>query len=299
MKRHFLSINAACLLLAMLATAPVFAQSNIPQMINYQGYLTDAEGNPEDTGEYTLTFAIYDAASGGTMTWGPKEMGKVPVVRGHFNVILGPTDGATDTTGKSIALAFTGPEAYLAVKVTKTSAEGKSGGEGEVNAEGESTEGWISPRQRILSTPYAIQAEHSAFDVPIGAIIPWIPPSKTTPAKDQVPRGFKICSGAQTEDSSTPFNEALIPDLTGRFLRGSAEKDVGATGGRTDIPSDGAHRHTGWTAYAEESGSRKENGNDGMHTHRHRHEISSDGAHSHGGDNLPPYYGIIMIIRVF
>jgi len=289
MKRHFLSINAACLLLALLAAAAVFAQSNIPQMINYQGYLTDAEGKAVATDTYTLSFSIYATADGTTPVWGPKVMPEVPVVDGNFNVILGPTDGASDTEGKSIALAFTGAEAYLGIKVEKTSDEG----------EGTVVGGDIMPRQQILSTPYAMRSEHSAFEVPIGAIIPWIPPDAIKPAQDQVPRGFKICLGAQTNDISTPFDEASIPDLTDRFLKGVKEADLRKTGGRTDIPSDGAHRHTGWTAYAEESGSRKENGNDGMHTHHHRHEISSDGAHSHGGDNLPPYYGIIMIIRVF
>ncbi len=285
MNRHFLSITAAGLLLAILAAASVSAQSNIPQMINYQGYLTDAQGKPVATDTYTLSFSIYATADGTTPVWGPKVMEDVPVVDGNFNVILGPTD----KDGKSIVLAFTGPEAYLGIKVEKQSDEG----------EGTVVGGDIMPRQRILSTPYAMQAEHSAFDVPIGAIIPWIPPSKTIAAEKQLPRGFKICLGAQTDDTSTPFDEARIPDLTTRFLVGVVDGEIGKVGGRKDIPSDGSHNHTGYTSYVDDSGVPKENGNDGRHVHRHRHEISADGSHNHGGDNLPPYYGVIMIIRVF
>ena len=39
-----------------------------PTLMHYQGRLTDAGGNPLNA-TYDMVFSIYDAASGGTLTW--------------------------------------------------------------------------------------------------------------------------------------------------------------------------------------------------------------------------------------
>lgn len=57
-------------------------------VINYQGYLTNGSGIPED-GVVDLTFSIWDAAVGGTQRWGIESHIDVPVSRGVFNVGLG------------------------------------------------------------------------------------------------------------------------------------------------------------------------------------------------------------------
>ncbi len=44
----------------------------VPHLINYQGRLTGADGNPLATGDYTLSFKIYNQASGGMAVWGPQ-----------------------------------------------------------------------------------------------------------------------------------------------------------------------------------------------------------------------------------
>ncbi len=59
-----------------------------PYTMNYQGYLTDASGNSLN-GTYTLTFSLYDAASGGYRVWGPEAHNNVPVSKGLFHVVLG------------------------------------------------------------------------------------------------------------------------------------------------------------------------------------------------------------------
>ena len=59
--------------------------------VNYQGRLADAGGNPL-TGIYAMSFALYDAASGGMMVWpgdGPEEHPTVQVNAGLFSVGLG------------------------------------------------------------------------------------------------------------------------------------------------------------------------------------------------------------------
>ncbi len=58
----------------------------IPQRINYQGYLTDNAGNPINQ-SLSMTFRIFDAASGGNQLW--SETQTVSVENGLFNVILG------------------------------------------------------------------------------------------------------------------------------------------------------------------------------------------------------------------
>jgi len=131
----------------ILAAAVAQSQTfTVPQLINYQGKLTDIDGNPLETGNYVLEFNIYAVKSGGTPVWGPLIFdggtstghgAKVPVVNGFFNVFLGPED----TSGRPIAQAFTEPTRYLGIKVN-------GGNE-------------LSPRQQILSSPYALQAQNA------------------------------------------------------------------------------------------------------------------------------------------
>lgn len=134
MKRRLLYVAIVCMMGLLLASAGSFAQSNIPQMINYQGMLTDAQGEPLATAEYSISFSIFPVAEGGNSLWGPQTFENVPVVRGHFNVILGPKD----ESDSEIKDAFSTSETYLEIKVGTTDA--------------------IAPRQRILSTPYAIRS---------------------------------------------------------------------------------------------------------------------------------------------
>ena len=132
---------AACLSLASVLAA---AAQTVPALINYQGQLTDANGTNLPTADYKLTFRIYNAETGGTLVWGPQvfdgntsltgHKGKVPVVQGYFNLMLGPVD----TNGLSIMDAFTAPDRYVEVQVEANSP--------------------ITPRQRILAAPFAFKA---------------------------------------------------------------------------------------------------------------------------------------------
>jgi len=111
-------------------------ETSVPPLVNYQGMLADADGKPL-TGTKKIEFNLYDAATGGNKVWGAQVFGSVPLVNGMFNVIL----GTTDTEGRSIAEAFGGKDRYLGIKVDDGSE--------------------LAPRQQILSTPFAIQAEHA------------------------------------------------------------------------------------------------------------------------------------------
>ncbi|MCP4110438.1 MAG: hypothetical protein GY749_33780 [Desulfobacteraceae bacterium] len=111
--------------------------ASVPQLINYQGMLTDASGQPMETKEYKLSFSIFTQATGGTAVWGPQVFAKAPVVRGHFNVILGPKD----TTGRNITDAFASDNTYLEITIDNGNP--------------------VEPRQQILSAPYAMHAQQA------------------------------------------------------------------------------------------------------------------------------------------
>lgn len=138
----------ALLLLTQLFTwVPRIAAQTVPPLINYQGRLSNPDGSPLPTADYTLTFNIYDAPTNGTLVWGPQVFdgavaaghgARTPVVQGYFNVMLGPGDTVT----RSLSEAFNGTARYVEVTVSNRPP--------------------ILPRQQILTTPFAFQAANSA-----------------------------------------------------------------------------------------------------------------------------------------
>jgi hypothetical protein len=106
--------------------------------VNYQGRLSDSDGAPLD-GTYGMSFALYDAATDGSLVWGPEEHTAVEVSDGLFSVGLGSkTSGGIPTT------TWDG-DRYLEITV---------GGE------------TLEPRELIRSVPIA----GMALTVPDGAI---------------------------------------------------------------------------------------------------------------------------------
>ncbi|MBN2187560.1 MAG: hypothetical protein JW732_08985 [Dehalococcoidia bacterium] len=119
---------AALLTSGVIATPPAAAGDPVIARINYQGQLTDGQGNPLD-GTYNMEFRVYDVELGGAALW--SEPQAVAVVNSLFSVQLGqyvsfPAD------------LFDGSDRYLEIVVN-----------GEV----------LQPRQRLISIPYAIKAE--------------------------------------------------------------------------------------------------------------------------------------------
>ena len=107
-------------------------QGGAPLLLNYQGRLADpTTGLPKSDGAYNVTFKIYDADTDGPLIW--SETQQVEVDRGLFNVLLGSSTALS-------ASDFDGTSRWL-----------------ELEIEGET----LSPRVRIVSVPYAIQAEEA------------------------------------------------------------------------------------------------------------------------------------------
>jgi Chaperone of endosialidase len=127
MNRQFKGINAlvhVCLVL-LVATWCGLTQAQVPDKLNYQGYLTDNVGAPI-TGSRSMIFTLYDA--GGAVKYA--ETQTVNVASGVFNVAIGSVT--------AMNLPFDIPY-FLGVKV---------------GADPEMT-----PRQAVLSSPYAQRAD--------------------------------------------------------------------------------------------------------------------------------------------
>ncbi len=110
-----------------IATSP--SEAAVPNTINYQGYLTDSDGEPVNSGQF-ITFRIYSQAIGGVELW--SETLPVTIIDGAFTVVLG--DGLTPFPNS----LFDGP-LYLGIAV---------------GADSEMT-----PRKPITSAPFALNAE--------------------------------------------------------------------------------------------------------------------------------------------
>ncbi|HUT54848.1 MAG TPA: hypothetical protein VM658_15760 [bacterium] len=105
----------------------------VPQLISYQGRLTDAAG-AAITGSRQMRFEILDGDTpGSAVLWGETQ-DAVPIVQGLYNVMLG--------SERPVPLsALSGASVYLQVKV-----------------DGET----LVPRRRIASVAYALRTESSA-----------------------------------------------------------------------------------------------------------------------------------------
>ncbi len=64
------------------------AHAQLPQTISYQGYLSTVGGLPVHDSSYTITFKLYNVASGGSALW-TEAHSNVSTAKGTFSVILG------------------------------------------------------------------------------------------------------------------------------------------------------------------------------------------------------------------
>ena len=208
----------------------VARDSVAPQLISYQGFL-EVDGEPAPTGEYELSFRIYDdptlpeCSQTGQQTqtrqqncarlvWGPQVFDAVPVVRGYFNVLLGPKD----VYNAPISAAFKSSERFLDVESEGTPSTRPTP--------------LTRPRQQIYSTPFALFALASLGEVPIGGIIPYAGLS------EDLPDNWRICDGGLVDDPSSPYHDKEVPNLVGRFVRGTADPEQVRVSGGSD-----SHNH--------------------------------------------------------
>jgi hypothetical protein len=142
-----------CIALALIGCLAAAAAAEIPQLLNYQGVLTDAGGMAVPDNTYSITFSIYDVSVGGSALW--TETDDVVVSKGVFNATLGTKTGLA-------SLSFD-ETYYLGMSV-----------EGEPEL----------PRQILTTSPYTFTAKSvlgmenvfpSSGDVGIGTLSPTSP----------------------------------------------------------------------------------------------------------------------------
>jgi hypothetical protein len=112
----------------ILLICSVVTQAQIPQLINFQGRITDKIGKPL-TGTYSIRFSLWDSATGGNELW--NETQYVNVNNGIFAVLLGSVNPITPDK-------FSSDNVWLEIKVESDSP--------------------MTPRQRIVSVGYAFKA---------------------------------------------------------------------------------------------------------------------------------------------
>ena len=126
--KNFKSIVVALILTGILVSISA-AQS--PVLVNYQGYLTDADGKAL-SGNHQIIFLLYDRMDGGDPLW--QETHTVTVDKGLFNVLLGSVDSTLGRTH------FTG-ERFLAIKI--------------------GTDNEQKPRMRLASVTHSLLADQA------------------------------------------------------------------------------------------------------------------------------------------
>ena len=130
--KAFLTLTCSLALLC-LAVVSVTIAADVPQLINVQGKLTDAVGDPVADGPYSVLFSIYNVATGGSDLW--QETRTVTVSDGLFSISL----GESTTIPPSL---FDNTDLWLGIKV-------------ETDLE-------MTPRQRLTTSPYAFRAAGSS-----------------------------------------------------------------------------------------------------------------------------------------
>ncbi len=122
-------MNVVSLLAVALLASQVFGA--VPNLINYQGVLTDDTGVVVADGSYKLTVRLYDVSTGGSAIF-TESHDAVAVVDGVFSLSIGSVNTALG------ALSFDDPY-YLSLEVNDSGVE-------------------LTPRVALQAVPYALNA---------------------------------------------------------------------------------------------------------------------------------------------
>jgi hypothetical protein len=146
----------AGLLLALPAVEPgtAFGDVTVPAAINYQGKLTDSDGHAVTAGYYDVEFRIWNhSESSGEINYFWGRVFSLSVANnGLFNVLLTDAGGGLSTPSTnqtSLMSAFDGDTRYLGLTIVSERGT-------RIASPVE-----ITPRQQLLSAPYAIRAQQA------------------------------------------------------------------------------------------------------------------------------------------
>ncbi|HVQ44597.1 MAG TPA: hypothetical protein VMT30_06550 [Candidatus Saccharimonadia bacterium] len=137
---------------------PVQSAQTVPYMVNFQGRLTDNSGNILSDGLYNVKFRLWTLASGGTNAWEADRVRgasdhRIQITNGLFNIQFGDTTLGDPALGPTLFSSGTYP-LYLEVELPTPATATCS-----TNGCASFTEGAMTPRQPLASTPYAFSAD--------------------------------------------------------------------------------------------------------------------------------------------
>ncbi|QJE96927.1 hypothetical protein [Luteolibacter luteus] len=138
--------------LAILLSSASLLHAQVPALMSYQGRVVDSSGTGLGTGtpvNRKIIFRIFDAATGGNRIWSEEQT--VTLSNGDFSVILGQGiaasyNGSPENPRPSLLDVFAGSDRYLEIVVDN----------GDNNLVSADTP--ITPRQRLISTAFAVRA---------------------------------------------------------------------------------------------------------------------------------------------
>jgi hypothetical protein len=184
--------------------------AGVPRMINYQGKLTDVKGGLLNK-TVKIDFTIYNQQIYGVALW-TETHPAVQCEKGVFQVLLGSRNPIPDTV-------FTGAIRYLGIEVN-------DGGE-------------MSPRQMMLSVPYAYRSLYSdtakyAAYVPIEAIggsgtagyVPKFTASTTLGNSALYETGSRIGIGTTTPDTYSKLHVQHNDRYAGYFTSNNLDRNT-------------------------------------------------------------------------
>lgn len=207
---------AAVIIMGLASAA--FAQITVPSMINYQGLLRDDAGAAVTSGAYIIEFRIWDHGTGGDVLWG-REYPVHVMDDGMFNVVLG--DGGGDLTPavtNALESAFDGEERYLGLTVIDTPS-------GAVTDPQE-----ISPRQRLLSAPYALRSYETDHADELGDNVAYAAGSSMIVLGALTVSNSMTVGGDITVSSAHSINAKTYTVTDGTLTYGSMEGGSGTLG---------------------------------------------------------------------
>ena len=161
--KHILQtlLGAVILALALAALAPATRAATPPQLMSYQGYVTDQTGNPlgsSSTGpkNYTIIFRMWNIPSGGVTNTSAElyaEQQTVTVNNGYFSVLLGlGAQVANEPYNNGNIASLFGPNSATTVFVELTVVGIGSSGNNVT----------ILPRLQLVTSPYSFTSGYSA-----------------------------------------------------------------------------------------------------------------------------------------
>lgn len=206
------ALAAAMGMVAVLAVAGA-ASAAPPEILSYQGVLTDEQGRAVPDGDYKLAFSIYDDPTAGSLLFVQTVYSRV--TNGLYNVLLSQPDPGSQTMALPDALA--GSPRLMEVEIIESVIGGQTTTINRV----------LDPRQVIASVPYALVAgtaqsvSGAEQGIPIGAIILWDQPTGCSDPADPCPCGYQAVTafnGRTIRGADLDQSDPVIPDDPGMPL---------------------------------------------------------------------------------